>query len=158
MVTGAQNSPAGGRRTRCSRRMIFLLFGDQTEIVHSRCAHIVHDVNNGFVSGASIGAEKHSFVRAVRNLVFDSICELTGVLYQIAAKEYIALPRDRYNQSVFFVGIGHLLRIVYFRQINADVSLQHGSYDHENDQQHQHHVHHWRDVDIGIDLCTFVSY
>ena len=36
--------------------------------------------------------------------------------------------------------------------------LQHGRNDHENDEQHQHHVHHGSDVDVGVDLPAFVAF
>jgi len=67
--------------------MVFLLLGDQTKIVHTRRAHVVHNVDHCLVSGARIGAKKNSLVRTIRDAIFDPIGELAGVLHQIAPEK-----------------------------------------------------------------------
>ncbi len=44
---------------------------------------------------------------------------------------------------------GDFLDRLRFRQIHVDAGLQNRRGDHENDQQHQHHVHEGNDVDVG---------
>src|SRR5437763_410997 len=58
----------------------------------------------------------------------------------------------------YFIGVLHLVGVIYFGQVNRNALLQHGRDHHEDDQQHQHHVHHGRHVDVGVDLRAFVSY
>jgi hypothetical protein len=47
---------------------------------------------------------------------------------------------------------------VHLGKIDVHLVLEHGGDDHENDQQHQHHVDHGGDVDVCVDLGSFVSY
>jgi len=47
-------------------------------------------------------------------------------------------------------------RYVYaisLRQDHVHLFLHHRGQDHEDDQQHQHNIHEWRDVDLGPDRC-----
>src|SRR5207245_4635838 len=70
----------------------------------------------------------------------------------VGPEEDVAIAHYRHQQRVFLVRIRHLFRIVDLGHVDADTVLQHGRDYHEDDQQHQHHVHHRGDVDVGVDL------
>src|SRR5579864_2666749 len=137
-------------------RSSFPLLGEQAKVVHARGAHRVYDLDHIAEVGALVSLHVNAFVR----LIGETIFYLTGQIVDrnpVSAEEYVAISHDRDEQRVFLVGIGHLLWVVHFGHVHADAMLQHGRDHHEDDQQHQHHVHHGSDVDVGVDLGSFVS-
>jgi len=56
--------------------------------------------------------------------------------------------------------VEELLRLflVLLRDVDPELLAEEGRDHHEDDQQHQHHVHHGSDVDVGIDLLSFIAF
>ena len=75
----------------------------------------------------------------------------------VLAEEHAAVAGYRDHNGVVLVGIRHGGGVVHLGHVDLHLVLQHGSDDHENDQQHQHHVHHGGDVDVGIYFLAFVT-
>src|SRR6516162_8369137 len=65
---------------------------------------------------------------------------------------------DCNEQRIFLVGVRHRRRAVNLRHVNTHALLQHRRDHHEDDKQHQHHVHHGSDVDVGVDLLAFFPF
>src|SRR5262245_54118564 len=63
-------------------------------------------------------------------------------------QEHLALGGDRHGQGLLVLvealGLG-------LRQVDRHTHREQGGRDHEDDQQHEHHVDHRRDVDLGHD-------
>src|ERR1035437_10018365 len=133
------------------------LFGQQTDIIHAGGAHVVHHVHHGAVFGASVGFDKDPLVHFIGQAVLHFGGELVGGNL-IGAKEDLPVTHDGHEQGIFLVRVGHGRWAIHLGHVHAHALLQHGRDDHENDEQHQHHVHHRSDVDVGIDLLAFFAH
>src|ERR1035441_1997233 len=127
------------------------LFGQQTNIIHAGGAHVVHHVHHGAVFGASVGFDKDPLVHFIGQAVLHFGGELVGGNL-IGAKEDLPVTHDGHQQGIFLVRVGHGRWAIHPGHVHAHALLQHGRDDQENDEQHQHHVHHGGDVDVGVDL------
>src|SRR5579864_2357890 len=72
----------------------------------------------------------------------------------------LTVSGDGQLHGVLFLCIGHRAWVGGLRQVNAEPVLQHGSDDHEDDQQNEHHVDQRSDVDVrhGGRRFGFVSH
>src|SRR5208337_3748624 len=131
---------AGCRRLLCRGARLYLL-GQQAYIINSGRADIVHYIHHAAVLGTSVGLDEDPLVNLVGQTVLHLRCQLVG-LDSVGTEEDLSVAHDGHEQRVFLVGIRHRYRTIDFRHVNAHAMLQHRRDHHENDEQHQHHVHH----------------
>src|SRR5437868_13015588 len=146
----------------CGRRgrlllVVLLLLGQQTQIVYTSRANVVHDLDYRAVFGSRIRPHVHPLINPAGKPIFNLLRQLVGSDL-VVAKEDLPVAHHGDNQRIFLVSIRHRLGTVDLRQVHAYALLQHGGDHHEDDQQHQHHVHHGSDVDVGVNLLSFIAF
>src|SRR5216684_6687265 len=124
--------------------------GDQANLVNAGGPHIVNHVLYQTVTRPGVALDIDHFVGLIGEQVLHFFRKLVGSDLQIArAQEYASIPSDRNQDGVFFVSRLHGDRGLGLHQVHLSAFGEHGRNDHEDDQQHQHDVHHGRDVDFG---------
>src|SRR5258708_3108554 len=118
-----------------------------TEVVH----HVFHD----FVLRPRVGFDVNDILVLFRRLV-EKILHLLGKLIGGGTERRvpraqidISIARHVYDHGIFRVGLLHLPGVLPFVEVDVQRLAEHRRDYHENNQQHEHHVHHWCDVDIG---------
>src|SRR5580692_4062364 len=133
------------------------LFGEQAQIIHTSGAHSVHDLDYIAEVGAGVCLQVDLFVGAIGEAIPHLACQgINSARKFVGAEVDGSIAHHRNQQRVFFVRVLHWGRVVNFGHVDADALLQHGRDHHEDDQQHQHHVHHGGDVDVRVYVGPFV--
>src|SRR5215472_514255 len=132
------------------------LLGQQSEVAHSRGPNQVDHASNFSISRARIGLQKHPFIGATSKTILKFPHEPFGTDLFVAEKD-LAFAIDGNQERVFPVRVAHLERVGGFRQVYRWAGSNHRGNYHENNQQHQHNVHHGCHVDVGIDLSALVA-
>src|SRR5580698_10742722 len=117
-------SPLLPARRRWRLGSSFLLVGQQTQLVDSGGADVVHYRHHRSELGPGISADEYALVKAVSQAVLHLLRKLIG-RGLVIAEEDLSISHDRHNQSIFLVGVRHLLRIVHLGQVHAHTLLQH---------------------------------
>src|SRR5437667_9753023 len=152
-------TPAGGPSFRARVKMSALAtialerLGHDTYVADAGLFHRVHH--------RSESAERHILVRSQEDglvlRVANPLAQLAPDLIdidRIVAQEYALAFINRDYQPLF----RDLLHRTRLGHIHFHTLLQHPRAEHNNNQQHQHHIHQRRDVDIGERrLCASVG-
>src|SRR6185503_20641461 len=135
----------------------FFLVRHQTNLIYTQSSHLINRVNYIAVVNPYSALDVDNlvlFLLDVSQHLFNFVFEL---LFgdQILAQVILAILRDGnhdrivLNDSLIFLWIIKILRQVY-----SDAVLQHGCYDHEDDQQDQHDIDHRGDVNLRLKTTT----
>src|SRR5258708_2687167 len=118
-----------------------------TEVVY----HVFHD----FVLRPRVGFDVNDILVLFRRLV-EKILHLLGKLIGGGTERRvpraqidISIARHVYDHGIFRVGLLHLPGVLPFVEVDVQRLAEHRRDYHENNQQHEHHVHHGCDVDVG---------
>src|SRR6185369_7136794 len=125
-------------------------FGDERQLLESGAGQQAHDPGYRAVIRLLVGAQIDALLEPAAR-----IRDRLQLRHQLVDRdlgvvdEDLALDVDRHLKRLLVVvfealGLG-------LRQVERHTDRQHRRRDHEDDEQHQHHVDHRRDVDLGHD-------
>src|SRR5690349_13859528 len=118
--------------------------GDDADVVEARLLHRVHDGGEGAERNVFIGTNEDGLAAGITNFLPQPGSDFVDV-NGIIAEKYALILVDGEHQTFF----GDLLDGSGLGNGHIDAGLQHRSSHHEDDQQHQNHIHQRGDVDVG---------
>src|SRR5205085_12561464 len=132
-----------------------LLFGDQTDLINPRLPDRIDQYDDAVVAGVNVAADIDDPIfgflalHPLLNLVLQ-----IGDVHLVLPDEELIVPRNRYHDRRLFDDRRVFFRVAHLlQQDHRDTRLQKWRHDHEDDEEHQHDVHHRRDVDLGSEAA-----
>src|SRR5580698_1384960 len=117
---------------------------DDAHVGDTGLLHSIHDRGEAAEGHVFIGAHVHRLTFGIANLLAKHRADLVDV-DRLAVQEDFLVTIDGDHQPLF----GDFLHRLGVRHLNLDARLQYWRRDHEDNEQHQHHVDQWGDIDFG---------
>src|SRR6266567_3696322 len=133
--------------------LVWYQIRQEADIFNTRRSEVVHYVLHVLVLRPGVGLDVNDGLVLFRRLlkkIFHLRDELLGCGARVpGAQVEISIARHCHDHGVFRVGLCHLSGVLPLVELDGDRLAKHRRDHHENNQQHEHHVHHRCDIDVG---------
>src|SRR5436189_6248408 len=134
-----------------------LFFSNQADPIEPSIANRINERDDGPVLNELTALDVHDLIR--NRLVLEDLSYLRRDIRLsdlVPADVELAVGWNSDHRRSVLDDVRIRIGVFGFRQSDADAALQHRCDDHEDDQQHQHHVYHRCYVNIS-DIATFAA-